>query len=76
MKFTCHNKVCDLGIQSIVNTLTEFTTIEQVTFMVEGTVDQRAREWWGCGGLSGQPYKRDLSDVREPVIWVTKPVKA
>ncbi len=68
-------KVCALGIQSIVNTLTEFPTIEKVTFKVEGTMDQRAREWWGYGGLSETPYKRDLSEVWEPAVWLIEPVK-
>lgn len=63
-----------LGIQSIVNTLTEFPEIEKVAFMVEGKVDERAREWWGHVGLYEQPFQRDLSKVYEPAIWVTYPV--
>ncbi|HAG11828.1 MAG TPA: spore gernimation protein [Desulfotomaculum sp.] len=61
------------GIQSIVNTLTEFPTIDRVAFEVEGKLDERAKDWWGHVGLYEQPFKRDLSNVREPVIWVTSP---
>ena len=61
------------GIQSIVNTLTEFPTINTVAFKVEGKLDERAKDWWGHVGLYEQPFKRDLSYVREPAIWVTTP---
>ncbi|MCL6558749.1 MAG: GerMN domain-containing protein [Firmicutes bacterium] len=64
-----------MGIQSIVNTLTEFPTVQKVSFLVEGKVDQRARDWWGHVGLYNQPFTRDISRVYEPVIWVTAPVK-
>ncbi len=62
-----------LGIQSIVNTLTEFPEIQKVSFMVEGKVDQRTMDWWGHVGLYEQPFSRDVSVVNEPVIWVTSP---
>jgi len=62
-----------LGIQSIVNTLTEFPEIKQVSFLVEGKLDERAKDWWGHIGLYDQPFKRDVSTVYEPVIWVTSP---
>lgn len=62
-----------LGIQSIVNTLTEFPGIDRVAFTVEGKVDEQARDWWGHVGLYDQPFKRNLSVVWEPVIWVTSP---
>jgi len=62
-----------LGIQSIVNTLTEFPSIERVAFQVEGKVDGRARDWWGHIGLYEQPFTRNLSKVYEPAIWVTHP---
>ncbi|WP_027717519.1 Gmad2 immunoglobulin-like domain-containing protein [Desulfovirgula thermocuniculi] len=62
-----------LGIQSVVNTLTEFPEIRQVSFEVEGKVDERTRDWWGHVGLSGQPFRRDLSKTYEPAIWVTHP---
>jgi len=62
-----------LGIASIVNTLTEFPTVQKVSFTVEGKVDT-AKDWWGHVGLYEQPFKRDLSQVYEPVIWVTAPV--
>ncbi|MGQ9558831.1 MAG: stalk domain-containing protein [Desulfurispora sp.] len=63
----------ELGIQSIVNTLTEFPTIKKVSFMVEGELDQRVMDWWGHVGLYEQPFTRDLSKVVEPAIWVTRP---
>lgn len=62
-----------LGIQSIVNTLTEFPEIQKVSFMVEGKVDQRTMDWWGHVGLYEQPFSRDVSVVNEPAIWVTSP---
>jgi len=62
------------GIQSIVNTLTEFPSIKQVAFQVEGGLDQRAQEWWGHVGLYDQPFHRNLDGVGEPVIWVTEPL--
>ncbi len=63
-----------LGIQSIVNTLTEFTEIDRVAFEVEGTLDERSKDWWGHVGLGQQPFTRDLSNVWEPPIWVNEPV--
>lgn len=63
-----------LGIQSIVNTLTEFPQIREVSFQVEGNVDNRTREWWGHVGLYEQPFKRSLERVLEPDVWVTHPV--
>lgn len=62
-----------LGIQSIVNTLTEFPEIKQVSFLVDGKLDDRAKDWWGHTGLYNQPFKREVSSVYEPVIWVTSP---
>ncbi|MDD4237780.1 MAG: Gmad2 immunoglobulin-like domain-containing protein [Desulfotomaculaceae bacterium] len=62
-----------LGIQSIVNTLTEFPEIKQVSFWVDGKLDERTKDWWGHVGLYNQPFKRDVSAVYEPVIWVTSP---
>lgn len=62
-----------LGIASIVNTLTEFPSIQKVSFTVDGQV-AKAMDWWGHVGLSEQPFKRDLSNVNEPAIWVTSPV--
>lgn len=62
-----------VGIQSIVNTLTEFSDVKQVSFTVEGALDERAKDWWGHVGLYEQPFERDLSSVREPAIWVTSP---
>lgn len=62
-----------LGIQSIVNTLTEFPDIKRVAFQVEGGLDERARDWWGHVGLHEQPFTRNLAAVWEPAIWVTSP---
>lgn len=63
-----------MGITSIVNTLTEFPTIQKVQFTVEGKVEN-AKDWWGHVGLSGQPFSRNLNSVYLPVIWVTTPVE-
>lgn len=63
-----------LGIQSIVNTLTEFPQIREVSFLVEGKADGRAKDWWGHVDLYDQPFKRNLEKVYEPAIWVTHPV--
>lgn len=63
-----------MGIQSIVNTLTEFPDVKKVSFSVEGSVNARTKEWWGHVGLYEQPFKRDdLASVQEPAIWVTSP---
>jgi germination protein M len=62
-----------LGIQSIVNTLTEFPEIKQVSFLVDGKLDDKAKDWWGHVGLYDMPFERDVSTVYEPVIWVTYP---
>lgn len=62
-----------MGIQSIVNTLTEFPEIKKVAFTVEGKVEQEAMDWWGHVGLYEQPFSRDVSTVYEPVIWVNGP---
>lgn len=56
----------ELGIYQIVNTLTEFPTIEAVCFTVEGkssgTIGGRGIEdWWGHIGLSRQPFKRNTA---------------
>ncbi|MFZ5643165.1 MAG: GerMN domain-containing protein [Bacillota bacterium] len=64
-----------LGIQSIVNTLTEFPQIKEVMFTVEGKLDSRAMDWWGHVGLYDQPFTRSLEKVYEPAIWVTHPVE-
>ncbi len=63
----------ELGILSIVNTLTEFPTIQKVQFTVEGSFES-AKDWWGHVGLYNQPFQRDLMNVFEPAIWVTAPV--
>lgn len=63
----------ELGMKSIVNTLTEFPTIQRVMFTVEGQLDDRTMDWWGHVGLYGQPFERDLSPVKEPAVWITSP---
>ena len=50
------------AIQAIVNTLTEFPTITEVEFWVDGS-KENANEWWGHVGLDGIELKRDLSNV-------------
>jgi len=62
-----------IGILSIVNTLTEFPDVENVSITVEGQVDERTMDWWGHVGLYDQPFKRDISMVREPAIWLSHP---
>ncbi|NLO21249.1 MAG: spore gernimation protein [Syntrophomonadaceae bacterium] len=62
-----------LGIASIVNTLTEFPTIQRVQFIVDGD-PEKGMDWWGHVGLYEQPFTKNLSVVYEPVIWVTAPV--
>jgi len=62
-----------MGIMSIVNTLTEFPGIEQVSFTVEGKIDDRTMDWWGHVGLYEQPFQREVSMVYEPAIWVSQP---
>ncbi|MDF9408063.1 GerMN domain-containing protein [Pelotomaculum isophthalicicum JI] len=63
----------ELGIQSIINTVTEFPGVQKVSFLVEGTVDQEAKNWWGHVGLYSQPFARDVAKVYEPAIWLTSP---
>ncbi len=63
-----------LGIASIVDTLTEFPTIQKVAFTVDGS-KEKGMDWWGHVGLYEQPFKRDVANVFEPAIWVTAPVK-
>lgn len=62
-----------LGIASMVNTLTEFPTIQKVKFTVEGKEDN-GMDWWGHMGLYEQPFKRNLSFVYEPAIWINSPI--
>jgi germination protein M len=62
-----------LGIASIVNTLTEFPSIQKVQLTVDGD-PEKGMDWWGHVGLYEQPFTRDISMVYEPVIWVTEPV--
>ncbi|MHB8157568.1 MAG: GerMN domain-containing protein [Desulfocucumaceae bacterium] len=64
-----------LGIQSIVNTLTEFPQIKEVSFQVDGKQDSRTMDWWGHVGLYEQPFKRNMEKVYEPAVWVTHPVE-
>lgn len=64
----------ELGITSIVNTLTELPDVTKVSFQVEGKVEGPAKDWWGHVGLYDQPFKRNLAEVREPAIWIASPV--
>ena len=65
------------GVQTcalpILNTLTEFPGIENVSFTVEGKIDDRTMDWWGHVGLYEQPFQRDVSGVFEPAIWLSHP---
>lgn len=63
-----------MGLQSIVNTITEYPEVQQVAILVEGKLDEEAKNWWGHVGLHEQPFTRDVSRVFEPAIWVTSPV--
>lgn len=54
-----------MGIVSIVNTLTEFPTIQKVQFTVDGKAEN-GMDWWGHIGLYDQPFKRNLNSVVEP----------
>ncbi|CCO08547.1 GerMN domain-containing protein [Desulforamulus hydrothermalis] len=54
-----------LGIYSIVNTLTEFTTIKQVAFKVENKLDDEILSWWGHVGIYNQPFNRLLIMVMD-----------
>lgn len=58
------------SILAMVNTLTEFPSIEEVKFLVNGEKSQ-------VGGLSGikvpEKLVRDLSLVLEPEIWINTP---
>jgi germination protein M len=66
-----------LGIQSIVYTLTEFSTITKVRFTVDGKASGTAsngraiEDFWGHEGLAGQPWDRDPQiDVLAPItLW-------
>jgi germination protein M len=66
-----------LGIQSVVYTLTEFSSIAAVRFTVEGKTSGAAsngraiEDFWGHAGLDGQPWHRDPQiDVLAPItLW-------
>jgi hypothetical protein len=66
-----------LGIQSVVYTLTEFSTIAKVRFTVEGKTSGTAsngrniEDFWGHEGLGGQPWDRDPQiEVLAPItLW-------
>lgn len=65
------------GIQSIVYTLTEFSSVQKVRFTVEGKTSGTAsngraiEDFWGHVGLSDQPWDRDDPlDVLAPItLW-------
>ena len=58
-------RVEELAIQSVVYTLTEFSTIAKVRFTVEGkdsgtaSNGRQIEEFWGHVGFSGQPWVRE-----------------
>jgi germination protein M len=66
-----------LGIQQVVYTLTEFSTIGEVRFTVEGKTRGTAsngsdiESWWGHVGLDGQPFVRadSLENVEPIILW-------
>lgn len=63
-----------LGIASIVNTLSEFPEIHRVSFLVEGSLDQEAMDWWGHVGLYEQPFSPNWDLVTQPAVWVISPL--
>lgn len=67
-----------LGIQSVVYTLTEFSSISTVRFTVEGkdrgaaSNGRTIEDFWGHVGLSGQPWDRDEAlEVLAPITLFT-----
>ncbi|MEX2554259.1 MAG: GerMN domain-containing protein [Actinomycetota bacterium] len=70
-------RVEELAIQSIVYTLTEFSTIAKVRFTIEGkdsgtaSNGRRIEDFWGHVGLSDQPWDRDPEiEVLSPItLW-------
>lgn len=67
-----------LAIQQVVYTLTEFATIAEVRFTVEGRTRGTAsngadiESWWGHVGLDGQPFERAAYiDTVEPIVLST-----
>lgn len=56
-----------LAIQAIVNTLTEFPTIDKVEFLVEG---EAVETLWGHVSIQDMDFTRQMGAVREPNIWV------
>ena len=61
-----------MAIQAIVNTLTEYSSIDQVEFWVENS-KEKANDWWGHVGLDGMELTRQMSMVWEPEIWIEEP---
>lgn len=56
-----------LAIQAIVNTLTEFPTVNKVKFLVEG---EAVETLWGHVSIQEMNFTRQMGAVREPNIWV------
>lgn len=51
-----------LSLQSIVNTLTQFPTVDGVVFTIEG--DEDIESWLSHIGNMGEPFREDLSMLR------------
>ena len=70
-------RVEELAIQSVVHTLTEFSSITKVRFTVEGKSQGTAsngrtiEDFWGHVGLAGQPWRRAVSyEILAPItLW-------
>ena len=70
-------RVEELAIQSIVYTLTEFSSVTKVRFTVEGKSQGTAsngrsiEDFWGHAGLAAQPWSRAVSyEVLAPItLW-------
>ncbi|MDA8097858.1 MAG: GerMN domain-containing protein [Clostridia bacterium] len=68
-----NDETLTLAVIALVNTLTEFKTIEQVCLRANGVGQVDLELWLTALGFQGQPLKRDLSMVLEPAIWVEHP---
>ena len=60
----------ELTIYSITNTLTEFSSVNEVVIQIEGTSDgevdgRPVQDFWGHVGFYDQPFKRDKALIKE-----------
>lgn len=67
------NEALTLAVVALVNTLTEFEGIEEVTLKADHVEQVDLDLWLTALGFQAQPLKRNLSAVLEPAIWVTSP---